>query len=547
MKKLTLITSLFFIFLWAEAQQENIIKVDSKIDEITLYMNGAEIRQSKEIKLKKGRNKVVFQGLSTSLQPNSVQVTVGETVEILSVSTETDFLNIEKLEPRINQLKDSIESLKDLITSVNNQIDAFNAEKAILTKNQYIGGQQTGVSIIELQKATDFYRDRTLEINKSLSKLEKQLAALNKKVDLFNGQLQELNYKNNPERKNVILVLSSAIEQSTPVKIRYIVNNAAWAPTYDLIAKDINKPIDLKYKARVLNNTGINWDNVKLKLSTGDPSLSASKPTLTAWTLNYSYDDYENKEGYVQTQNTGVYDKPTTSAIGGRYENTVNNNTGYNEVEVAELSSEFDIKEPYDIPSDAKPYIVDVTSYTLDAIYEYFTIPKVDRDAFLLAKVIGWEKLNLVSGPVNVYYGGTYIGESSINTRYVEDTLDISLGRDNKILVTRTKKEDFSSKKIIALDRKESFTYEIIIKNNRTEPIDIELQDQVPVSQENEIKVEIDEISSATMDALNGKLHWNAKINPGESVKYTIAFSVKYPKNKTVHIRKTRAIPCMSF
>jgi len=129
--------------------------------------------------------------------------------------------------------------------------------------------------MVELQKAIDFYREKTLQINKQISELEKNLVVLNMKLTSAKNQLADLNYQNNPERKEVIVVLSSSSEQNTTALLRYLVTNTGWQATYDLIAEDIKNPVELKYKAKVYNNTGIDWKQVKLKFSTADPSLGA--------------------------------------------------------------------------------------------------------------------------------------------------------------------------------------------------------------------------------------------------------------------------------
>ena len=169
-------------------------------------------------------------------------------------------------------------------------------------------------------------------------------------------------------------------------------------------------------------------------------------------------------------------------------------------------------------------------------------MPKMELSAFLVAKVTGWEKLNLIDGTANIYYGNTFIGESNINTRLIGDSLELSLGRDNQIVVSRTKVEDKGSTSSLGAKRSESFVYEIQLRNNRKVPVAIKVQDQVPVSQEKDIAVDIEEISGANLDAPSGRLQWVKSLPPGETVKYKIAFTVRYPKNRTVNIRKSRLV-----
>jgi len=148
-----------------------------------------------------------------------------------------------------------------------------------------------------------------------------------------------------------------------------------------------------------------------------------------------------------------------------------------------------------------------------------------------LARINGWEDLNLVEGPANVYYSGTYVGQSYINTRSADDTLDLSLGRDNKVLVTRTKVKEFCNKKVLGNFFKETFAYEMVIKNNRKTPIQIEVNDQLPVSTQSDITVEPLETSKGMADVKTGTYAWTYSLQPGEIKKIEFSFSVKYPKN----------------
>jgi uncharacterized protein (TIGR02231 family) len=209
-------------------------------------------------------------------------------------------------------------------------------------------------------------------------------------------------------------------------------------------------------------------------------------------------------------------------------------------VDITQLSSEFEIKDPYTIPSDNKPYLVDVVKYQLPATYKHFAVPKLDKDVFLLAQITGWEDLNLVQGPANIYFNGSYVGESVIQTNNVKDTLDISLGRDRKVVFTRVKQKDYKSTQFMGSKRKETLAYQMVVKNNRKAPINIEILDQLPISQNSEIEVETIETSNATSNTNTGECKWKFVIQPDKSEIIKLIFAIKYPKNTTVQIEEQR-------
>lgn len=527
------------------SQSEKVYNLKTDINSLTVYLDGIEETRVKNINLVKGRNKLIFEGLSAKLNASSIRVSASNDVSILAISSKIDYLTNEQEEEKITKIKDSLKVIEKKITAIDDENKAFITEKEMILQNQSLAGQNNGVSVLELQKAADFFRLRMNEINSKYSALSVKLRELEQYKTKLSRELGELNAVYSFERTEISILVNSEKADTSTIELKYLVNDAGWTPIYDLKAEDIDKPITLIYRAQVYNNTGIEWKNVKMKLSTADPNSSATKPSLSPWYLNY------NSAGYYSSINSyakgGTYNQSAKSEMQQSIANLDYSNEEivisdnlketkkFDVVEVSVLSAEFDIKTKYTIPSDDKPYLVDVVEYNLPAIYQHFAIPKKEKAAFLLARVTGWQDLDLVEGYANVFYAGTFIGKSFIYTRNASDTLDFSLGRDSKVYVSRVKQKDFSSTKLIGSKRKETQAYEIIVKNNRKLPIQIEIQDQVPVSQDSEIETEITNISNAQQDLLSGKLVWNLNLEPGKSEKINLIYSIKYPKSKPLY------------
>ncbi len=566
MRKAATILFSFYVLSFYSQNTET-VQVKTTVKSVILYLDGAEIYQSKQVNLGSGRTLVVFTGLSPKLISKSIQVNVSPDITVLSVSDKINFLSEPKETPRTKQIRDSIESLNDLATQIGWQIDAFNQEKSLLTKNESIGGNEKGVSIAELKLAADFYRVRLKDIYNELFLLQKKRDKNNVVLTKLNKQLMENGEVELPTAE-ISVLLSANTKTNSVIDLKYVVKESGWTPSYDLISEDVNKPIELKYRAKVYNNSGVDWNDVKIKLSTADPMESASKPEVMPWYLNFSvpmpnnYNGNYGGNGYysgnrsennneVQAKAPSIQQSQTLyeqeiSKVKGKKDETQKNQSQlksiqYEEVQVSELSAEFDIKQTYSVPSDAKPYIIDVITYNLNASFQYYSAPKIEKEAFMLARITGWEDLDLVEGPANVYLGGTFIGQSYINTRSVDDTLSLSFGRDKKIVVTRTKLKDFNKEKSSGTSRKVTYSYEIVIKNNHKAPIQIELEDQLPVSQNSEITVDAIELSKAETNILTGQLKWKIALAPDESKKIILTYSVKYPKNKSVELAKKKS------
>jgi len=196
----------------------------------------------------------------------------------------------------------------------------------------------------------------------------------------------------------------------------------------------------------------------------------------------------------------------------------------------------FEIKTPYTIKSDNKNYTVDIEFYDLPAMYQYFCVPKIEKDAFLIAKIVDWEKYNLLEGEANVFFEETYVGKTLLDVRYASDTLEISLGRDKKVSVNREKIKDFTTKQFIGNKKEETRTWKTTVKNNKNQEINMIVLDQVPVSTAEDIEVNVLNISGAKHDPATGEIKWEFTLNPMDKKELDLKYTVKYPKYKNLII-----------
>ena len=201
-----------------------------------------------------------------------------------------------------------------------------------------------------------------------------------------------------------------------------------------------------------------------------------------------------------------------------------------------ELDVTFNIDLPYDVPTNGKAQTATLKEYDVPATYKYYSVPKLDKDAFLLAEVPDWEGLNLLPGEANIIFEGTYIGKSFIDPSSTQDTINLTMGRDKRVVIKREKLKDFSSVKFLGTNKKQVFTYEITVKNNKKDEVNMLLKDQYPVSQNKEVEVELLESKDAAVNEETGVITWKLKLAPGEIKKVRVSYSVKYPKDKILNL-----------
>jgi uncharacterized protein (TIGR02231 family) len=202
--------------------------------------------------------------------------------------------------------------------------------------------------------------------------------------------------------------------------------------------------------------------------------------------------------------------------------------------QTGETTITFDVAIPYSIPSDGKIQTVEIQRLTAPAEYKYVTLPKLSQYAYLTANITDWSKLSLQSGEAILYFENSYVGKSNLSVNQLTDTLILSLGTDNSILVKREKRQDFTIKKIIGANKTENYSFLLTIRNNKSTGIKITLNDQIPVSSNSGIIVETVELSGGRLNNQTGEIKWDLEMKPLESRQIVLSYSVKYPKDKSV-------------
>ena len=512
--------------------------IESKITDVKVYKQNAEITRKVSTKLLAGKQEIVLTGISTFINPASLQVQIAgaENVTLLSAKYERNYLFPVKNNPEVTKLKARLTSLEEEIAWIQEQKNIFKGMQDVLNLGKTLNTSETGFMPTQVSDMASIYKTRLFEIRKEVFELGKQEKTKAEEKNNINAQLNEINAQFNKPTGNIVLQISSLAPATANFKCTYIVSNAGWTPIYDLRSDGIEKDVVLNYKANVFQNTGQNWDNVNLIISTGNPAVNNNRPILNPLFVNYYVASYNSDKDYAAGANKAsimsnmAYEtesledkKNYTDAFQYNAQSTEN-----------QLSIEFSITHKQSINSDGKLNITPLESYNLKTEYVYHAVPKLDNGAFLLAKVSDWGKYNLVSGDANIFFEGAYVGKSFIDGKVTSDTLLISMGRDESINIQRKEKLEFSEVKFLGSNKKETFAYEIIVKNKKSIPITIEILDQIPVSQNKDIVVELVESGTAVYTKDNGKLFWKLNLSAGQSVTEKMVYSVKYPKDQQV-------------
>ena len=508
-------------------------QVESTIKGVTVFLSKAQVTRELKTRVGAGKTDLVITGLTANLDPNSIQVTGKGDFIILGTSHRQNFITDLQMPKAMMLLKDSLEYFQRQMSLEQSQKEILSKEEGMLMANQKVGGANQNLTVSELKVMVDFYRSRLGEIAKARMKQDELITKVSGKMTRIQAQI---NSQNELYRRNTSeIVVSISADAATPaeLELNYIVSNAGWNPVYDLRVVNTKGPVQLAYKANVFQSTGEEWKGIRLKLSTANPNLGGLKPELATQFVDF-YQPIVYKDEITRKAKTAM-----PMAVGredGFDELSIKAETSASLVNTLQtsLNTEFEISMPYTVPSSSKPMLVDIRNHELKAIYQYAVAPKLDRDAFLLAKATGWEEFSLLPGVANVFFEGTFVGKSLIDPHSIRDTLSLSLGRDKRLVVKREKVRDFTSRKALGSNIREAYAFELSVRNTRQEPVTLTLEDQVPVTKNSLIEVTVTDTGGAIWNKDTGKLVWTWTLAPNETRKVILKFEVKYPKDKQI-------------
>ncbi len=531
MKKL-LILLLFPILIYAQKP----VFTTAKVKSATVYFNSAEISQTTSATLPKGTSEIVVKNVADYLIENTVQIGAPSNVTVLSVQFTKNYISeyeIDENSPSIKKVRDSLNFVEKEIKKNNNSKIAETKTIELLDKNQQVYGVNSGLSVAELTKMVDYYKTKRTEISNTIDALDEKAKKLADALSRLNRKLEINTQKEEKTSKGkLVLQIMNETAGNVDFSINYLTNNSFWTPFYDLRANTVSEPIEMMYKAQVAQSTGIDWKQVKLTLSSGNPNQNNQAPILNAWFLRYgNQNDYGSDATFINKLQGEVAGIQVEKSVRIQGYSSISNNTTIQE---NQLNISFDIDIPYDILSNGKAHSVALKEINLPATYKYYAAPRVEKEAFLLAEISDYSKYNLLPGEANIIFEGLYVGKTYINPNQTSDTLNLSMGRDKKISIKREKAVDKSGTKFLSSKKEQTFTYDITIRNNKKEGVQLMLKDQYPLSTDKEVEIELKESDGAKVNSETGILTWDLNLKPNETKKIRISYKVKYPKDKII-------------
>ena len=557
-----------FILLGSTLFANEPLTVKGPLTGVTVYMQGAQLQHKANYTIKAGVSEVIVEGISPQISPSTIQVKATGAVVILDSKYEFYYpqpsVNVgsgelpPKIRAAIKALEDSIILVNFELRDISDEIEVLVAARKIIISNGAVKGQGKVNDSIQLLKQTvDYYTTKVSELNKKISALDRQKVKKNDVFAALDTRLNDLrNYaeQNNPtpEIKGIprIVITFMAKEAATgKIELSYLASNAGWTPLYDIRSEAASGKISLTYKAQVRQQTGLDWNDIKLSISTNNPYANKTKPELSPWYIDYQEfrkrleekaklrtDQYENDD--APSVNTSAMNMGFmySSQSNGLLEVDALNANQFTTIVQQLIAAEFKIDLNYSIASDNQVRMVLVKQTELNTSFRYYAVPKLDPGVYLVAQMTKLDELQLVPAKANIFFDGSYIGETYLDPTTMDDTLNLSLGKDPNIVVKRTLLKDQSKERIIQDKKERNFAYNIEVRNLKSSEIDLIIQDQVPLTTNPEITIEKSNLGKGSLDEKTGLIEWKLKLKAKENLNFDYDFKVRHPKDKIVQI-----------
>jgi uncharacterized protein (TIGR02231 family) len=547
--KRVIFAMLLLISVSAQAQNK---PIKAHLQKVQVFLQGAYLFYQENVYLLPGNNEFIFENISPVIDENSLQASSKS-----GVVMETSHHILYKEKPKktgqydkaLKDVRDSIEDIRFDLKEIDYKYKVIVAEKNLLVNNRMMKGEFPKDSLPLLRDALNLLKERLssileqeFKLDKNKAKKDKTLGQLQTReqnlINLQNGQYEE-GSEDPVATHRVIVTIYAESPANAMVNFNYLIANASWTPSYDLKAEEKSKNMQLVYFASINQQSGIDWKNVNMSISTTNAYDNNTKPELSPWVISFiEFFNRTKRKAIGITSNSAIpMQKESLSYNSVQESDMVEQKSITDFIEVTEnlIRTEYDIKLNYEINSDGKNHKVMINQKNIPMQLEFAAVPKLSTDAFLMAGVGGWEDLNILPGKARIHFDGLFAGEIMLMADGIKDTIFVNLGKDRTIGLSRKKIKEKYKVKFIDQEKVETRSIELVVRNSKNIPIEIKLEDQIPVVQgTEEIKVNLLDGDGADLDPLTGLLTWKLKLNSKESKKIIFTYEVRYPKGRTV-------------
>ncbi|MDZ4843251.1 MAG: mucoidy inhibitor MuiA family protein [Hyphomicrobium aestuarii] len=543
------------------------VTATSAIDAVTVFPTGAEVTRFAKVKLAAGENRVVLPDLPAQAIGNSVRIEgkAAGKLEIGSVDTRRLFIpqaDQESVAAERKKLEAELESLRDTRAVFEGQVQASEVQRKLLdslTEMPKAGGDgKAGANTAAIDwKAilttigAGWADSKKVELEAGAS-----IRETDRKIQDVEGKLAAIAPKQ-VERTEVSVVLTAAAAFDADLTIRYQVSSASWQPLYDARLSTGTKAaapkLDLTCRAAIMQNTGEPWANIVLSLSTTRPTAGASAPELATMTVDYVPDAppprpvaaaapaaMADAEPRMMKRSMRGDDKLEIAGLTGAAVMEAAKTTSA-AVDMGSFQAIYTVPGRTTVPPTGQAKRVQLLEESIEPALMVRTVPKLNAKAYLYAKLVLPKSTPVLPGAVSLFRDGTFVGTGRLPQLGPGEEYELGFGADDAIRVKHAIAEDKRGEKgLISSSKTDTRNFKITVKNLHQRPMAITVLDNIPVSQQQDIKVTVTSKPAPTksdLDDKRGVVAWELKLEPDQETAIEHGYQVVWPGQKGVQYR----------
>lgn len=518
----------------------------SSIEEVTVFADRALVVRKALVNVAPGEQTLRFAHLTGSMDPNTVQVKGQGSAAIKGVKVEPVYLDetsdqdLTALQKQWDNNNQAMADLNDTVTNADHEKKFIEAiAKRLTTATDK--ADQASFDPKKWIAMVNFYRSKLTRLDKELRQAQADLKPLQARKQKLEQEMNTVRGRIQTTRYNVSVILTAGQETQAKLEISYVVRGPSWQPKYDIRADSRKDNVQVAYEALIRQNTGEDWRQAKVMLSTAQPQAGDSQPQLQPWTISPYV-----PAPVVRHANRGRGRPMARRALAAAPAATMAEKSmsampvAQAQVQQTATAVNFDIKGRYTIKSDNQPHQVTIMIQNFPAKFTYAAVPKLVKHAFLKAEITNATAIPLLAGETNVFLDNNYVTSGRLEPVAPGETFQASLGADEgfkvayKLINRKQQTEGVFGGRIQV-----GFAYRITITNHKRHDHEVVIQDQLPLPTNNDIQVNLVKPAYHDHDpkfvkSAQNLLEWHETIKAGEKLEIPLEFTVSYPQQMKV-------------
>ena len=524
MKRAFISSILIFLLIFLASSifhaQANSPIVNSKIVSVIVYPEMALIKKAVTVELKKGDNTATLSGLTPDIIDDSIQISSPEPdINILDLKVSETYLT-EFEQEEVKRLKKQLEEVEKSLLLKSAEKDAIKLFSSTIERfSPQLKDQQMNIPAIN--SYFELLEKIFKKTGRAMAELEEELKKLNKEKERLESELKSYGSKKEKSKALSILLYSKKEGKGT-LEVSYLVRGARWSPGYYLRANTVTGKYTVEYLAMISQNSGEDWKDAEIIISTQRPVSFRDIPKQRPW-----YVDRAERRvlPFLKKGLELAREAPDVEKEMEEMEFTPR-------VEEELVAVNFILPRGMNIPSDGKPHRIVLATKEKDTAIKYTTVPRSSPYAYLKAEFENPLTYPMLPGKIKIYLDNRFVGELLLNnTLYPGERREIPLGIDESIKVERKLIRKFTEYQgILTKETAISYDYLTEITNGRSKEIEIELKDNLPVSKNEKIRIEVKEPEDRSMVKEDGSYTLLLKLKPKETYRLKTSFTVIFPR-----------------